>query len=300
MSKVIVSLYGGLGNQLFQFATALSLAKKNHARVFLDLSWFDKDHLSAGETPRAYALGVYDLGCDVFIQENRRKSLCHKHLSKYIDAVLRRIRKYIHVGIALLQEKSMKYHPNLRINKLPVWLYGYWQSYKYFEDIKPALREMIAFPRNMNSTMQAIYQDILEKDAICIHVRRGDYVTNPSAAEFHGLCDLSYYYAGINLIIKNLTNPHAYIFSDDPLWVKNNFKIQIPSTVVDINGPDEAHQDLWLMAACKHFIIANSSLSWWGAWLSDHSNKIVVAPHQWFLNDQTSTEDLIPEQWIRI
>lgn len=299
MNKVIVSLYGGLGNQLFQFATALSLAKKNHGRVFLDLSWFYKDHLTAGETPRAYALGVYDLGCDVHIKTNRRKA-SRKYLSRCIDAVLRRIRKYMDVGIARFHERSMKFHPNLLESKLPIWLDGYWQSYKYFEDIQPVLKEIIAFPREMKSAMQAIYQDITEKDAICIHIRRGDYVTNPSAAQFHGLCDLSYYYAGLNLITKNLTNPHAYIFSDDPLWVKNNFKIQMPSTVVDINGPDEAHQDLWLMAACKHFIIANSSLSWWGAWLSDHSNKIVVAPHQWFLNGQISTEDLIPNSWIRI
>ncbi len=299
MSKVIVSLYGGLGNQLFQFATALSLAKKNHARVFLDLSWFDKDHLSAGETPRAYALGVYDLGCNVLIKNNRRKA-SHKQLTRYIDAVVRRVKKYINVGIPHFYEKSMKFHPNLIQSELPIWLDGYWQSYKYFEDIKPALREMIAFSRNMNSTMQAIYKDILVKDAICIHVRRGDYVTNPSAAQFHGLCDLSYYYSGINLVIKNLINPHAFIFSDDPLWVRSNFKLQIPSTIVDINGPDEAHQDLWLMAACKHFIIANSSLSWWGAWLSDQSDKIVVAPNQWFLNGQMSTEDLIPDQWIRI
>ncbi len=299
MSKVIVSLYGGLGNQLFQFATALSLAKKNHARVFLDLSWFDKDHLSAGETPRAYALGVYDLGGDVLIKNNRRKA-SHKQLTRYIDTVVRRVKKYINVGIPHFYEKSMKFHPNLIQSELPIWLDGYWQSYKYFEDIKPALREMIAFSRNMNSTMQAIYKDILVKDAICIHVRRGDYVTNPSAAQFHGLRDLSYYYSGINLVIKNLINPHAFIFSDDPLWVRSNFKLQIPSTIVDINGPDEAHQDLWLMAACKHFIIANSSLSWWGAWLSDQSDKIVVAPNQWFLNGQMSTEDLIPDQWIRI
>ncbi len=299
MSKVIVSLYGGLGNQLFQFATALSLAKKNHARVFLDLSWFDKDHLSAGETPRAYALGVYDLGCNVLIKNNRRKA-SHKQLTRYIDTVVRRVKKYINLGIPHFHEKSMKFHPNLIQSELPIWLDGYWQSYKYFEDIKPALREMIAFSRNMNSTMQAIYKDILVKDAICIHVRRGDYVTNPSAAQFHGLCDLSYYYSGINLVIKNLLNPHAFIFSDDPLWVRSNFKLQIPSTIVDINGSDEAHQDLWLMAACKHFIIANSSLSWWGAWLSDQSDKIVVAPNQWFLNCQMSTEDLIPDQWIRI
>lgn len=299
MSQVIVSLYGGLGNQLFQFATALSLAKKKHGRVFLDLSWFDKDHLSTGETPRAYALGVYDLGCDVHIQRNGRKA-SHKYLYRCIDAVLRRIRKYMDVGITRFHEKSMKFHPNLMQSDLPIWLDGYWQSYKYFEDIQPALRKIIAVPGDMNSAMQAIYQDILEKDAICVHVRRGDYVTNPSAAQFHGLCDLSYYQAGLNLIIENTSNPHAYIFSDDPLWVKNNFKLEIPSTVVDINGPDEAHHDLWLMAACKHFIIANSSLSWWGAWLSGYSNKIVVAPRQWFLNSQTSTEDLIPNDWVRI
>jgi hypothetical protein len=299
MSQVIVSLYGGLGNQLFQFATALSLAQKKNGRVILDLSWFDKDHLSIGETPRAYALAVYDLGYDVLIQENTKKN-SHKHLPRLIDSVLRGVRKYLYMGINRCREKSMKFHPNLMQSKLPIWLDGYWQSYKYFEDIQPALRRIIAVPGDMNSAMQAIYQDILEKDAICIHVRRGDYVTNPSAAQFHGLCDLSYYYAGINLITKNLTSAHAYIFSDDPLWVKDNFKIQIPSTVVDINGPDGAHQDLWLMAACKHFIIANSSLSWWGAWLSGHSNKVVIAPRQWFLNSQASTEDLIPNNWVRI
>jgi Glycosyl transferase family 11 len=296
MSKVTVSLYGGLGNQLFQFATALSLAQRQKTKVFLDLSWFNKDHIKAGETPRAYALNVYDLESYVSYQSGFN-FWERKYSSRWINFL---IRKYIKFGATYIREESTNFNPELLKSLPPIWLDGYWQSYKYFEDIQDLLRKIIGTPREMSPQTSAMLSRIKASESICIHVRRGDYVTNQSAAEFHGLCGLNYYYAGLDLIVKNLNQPHAYIFSDDPLWVKYNFNLDIPSTVVDINGSENAHQDLWLMAACRHFLIANSSLSWWGAWLSGNSNKIVVAPKQWFLNNQYSTEDLIPLNWIRI
>ena len=124
--------------------------------------------------------------------------------------------------------------------------------------------------------------------------------TNQQAASTHGLSDMSYYDTGVAHVRQGLSAPHAIIFSDDTQWARANLKLDIPMTVVDVNGPDDAHQDLWLMAACKRFVIANSSLSWWGAWLSEAQSKVVVAPRKWFADDKLDTTDLIPPDWIRV
>jgi hypothetical protein len=140
-------------------------------------------------------------------------------------------------------------------------------------------------------------QLIDETESICVHVRRGDYVSNRAAADFHGTCSTAYYKSAVARIARNMEKPVCYIFSDDPDWVRRELLFDIPAVIVDVNGPAQAHQDLWLMAACRHYVIANSSLSWWGAWLGRYSNKFVVAPSRWFLTNDKSTVDLLPSAW---
>ena len=145
-----------------------------------------------------------------------------------------------------------------------------------------------------------IREKIQATDAIGIHVRRVDYVSDPATARVHALCPAEYYERGIDLAASGLAHPHGFVFSDDPDWARANFSLPIPTTFVNINPPEDAHLDLYLMAACRNFVIANSSLSWWAAWLGSEPGKRVVAPKSWFKTCEITTTDLIPMGWMSI
>jgi hypothetical protein len=298
MNKVTVSLYGGLGNQLFQYATARSLAVHLQAELALDLAWFDIVTKMPDVTPRKFALAPFNIrgtlqneGTALFTTGNRLQ-----RLAKKIVRALRPQPTKVH----LVTEEKSTFNPKIFSLQGLLWLKGHWSSPKYFENIQSLLQQEIGTPRQLNPKSTELISTISNSNAIAIHVRRGDYVTNKQAAKRHGLCGMEYYQAGLNIVTRGLDNPHCYIFSDDTEWVRENFKIEIPMTIVDVNGPDDAHQDLWLMAACKRFIIANSSLSWWGAWLCGATDKVVVSPKKWALSAGHDTQNLIPADWVQI
>jgi len=137
----------------------------------------------------------------------------------------------------------------------------------------------------------------LNTNSVSIHFRRGDYVTNPLTSQHHGVCSNKYYQDAISLLKSKISQPHFFLFSDEPEWLKTNVSLQEPFRIID-NNP--GYVDLYLMSNCKHNIIANSSFSWWGAWLNNNPDKIVIAPHKWFNEPGINTYDLIPETWIRL
>jgi hypothetical protein len=296
--SVTVALYGGLGNQLFQYATGLAMAKHYGASLVLDLSWFDSVHGLQNTTIRNFALRPFAIQAE--LKTGEFPALSEQNIFKrLVNKILRRI------GLDVLQgkiftEKKFRFDPEIFHLNCPIWLNGYWQSPKYFENLGHDIHSAIGRPQNLSAESAAMLEKISAAQSICAHVRRGDYVTNQQASETHGLCNLDYYKQGIHLVSADLSNPHCFVFSDDPQWVRENFDVGIPITVVDINDADNAHQDLWLMAACRRFVIANSSLSWWGAWLGRNPCKKVVAPKQWFMGDARDTRDLIPDGWIRL
>lgn len=296
--RVTVALYGGLGNQLFQYATGLSMAKHYGASLALDLSWFEAVHGMQNTTIRNFALKAFAIQAE--LKTGEFPELSEQSIFKrLITKILRRI------GLDALQgniytEKGFRFDPKIFHLNCPIWLNGYWQSPKYFENLGHDIHSAIGRPQNLSSESTAMLEKISAAQSICAHVRRGDYVTNQHASEMHGLCNVDYYRKGIRLVSADLSNPHCFVFSDDPQWVRENFDVGIPITVVDINDADNAHQDLWLMAACRRFVIANSSLSWWGAFLGMDHGKIVVAPKNWFADKKLDTSDLIPDEWIRV
>jgi hypothetical protein len=145
-----------------------------------------------------------------------------------------------------------------------------------------------------------IAEQISRVNSVSLHVRRGDYVANLKVAAIHGLCSKEYYASAIKFISKKVERPHFFVFSDDINWVENNFKINYPCTYINQNFSNESYNDLRLMSLCQHNIIANSSFSWWGAWLNCNSEKIVIAPKKWFANSDKRCDDLIPEKWVRL
>jgi len=143
-------------------------------------------------------------------------------------------------------------------------------------------------------------QQILAKESISLHIRRGDYVSNVYTNSVHGTCSLDYYQQAVTLLESKLNNPHFFIFSDDLAWAKEHLSFieNVTFVELDVNIPD--HDEMFLMSQCLHHIIANSSFSWWGAWLNKNLDKIVIAPKRWFIDETYNTSDLIPDAWIRL
>lgn len=277
---ITVSLIGGLGNQMFQYAAARALAERNNTNVILDLSWFDQD-FDANTTARHYELSCFALDASV-----------HKYTGTAREKLQRRLAK---------QYTEPHFHYDENFEKLPknTVMNGYFQSEKYFSEIREVLLQDFSWMKKPVGKNKELL-DLIQKDSssISVHVRRGDYVSNENAAKFHGLTGVEYYRAAIRQILKQVKKPKLYVFSDDPDWCEQNLKFKQPTTYISHNS--EGSEDMRLMKVCKHNIIANSSFSWWGAWLNTNPDKIVIAPKQWFSHSESNTKDVIPESWVQL
>jgi hypothetical protein len=292
LNAVLVHLLGGLGNQMFQYAAARAVAVRCNAPLVLDASW-----MSDG-AQRQFALRPFHIKAEI-LQPAPSRSPLNLSLWRFARRLNRRFaaRK---LGAPIYREKSFRYDAGVQSRRAPVYLYGYFQSEKYFADCTDVIVEDFQIAAPPRPAARKLLDRIEASDAICLHIRRGDYVTDPSVNAFHGLCPLDYYHRGLEEVAGRLSRPECFIFSDDPGWVRENLKLDVPMTVVDIHGPDEAHEDLRLMAACHSYVIANSSLSWWGAWLGCRPGKRVVAPRQWFGSSRGDASDLVPGHWVRL
>jgi hypothetical protein len=285
---VVVGLSGGLGNQMFQYAAGRSLSFRLGVPLVLDLSWF------GGQEERQFALSPFSIKAELKTQcpwlSPRSRALVSRLSRRWLGCIM---------GVPVWREPHFHYSSDFAVLSGAVFLEGYWQSERYFQDIRSMLLQEFALRESLPSACAKLVEEISGCDAICVHVRRGDYLSNPEAAKVHGTCSVDYYRAGIRELCQGLARPRCFVFSDDPAWVRASLAFDCPMTVVDVNGPNDAHLDLVLMAACRHFLIANSSLSWWGAWLGNHAGKKVIAPSRWFLTTDKDTRDLLPESWRR-
>lgn len=291
---IIVQLKGGLGNQLFQYAAGRRIAIANNFSLKLDLSWFE------GQPDRPYSLNHFATIKDVASPAE----IAHLAGSKWAHIKGYLLHKINLDGTygkqTMISERSLDFDPSILQVSKGSYLKGYWQSEKYFKDIEEIIRKEFTVTTAPSPDNIKIANKIRSTEAICIHVRRGDYVSDPKANQLIGLCPLDYYYKSIDYILSKVDKPHFFIFSDDPDWTQQHIKIDAPITYVCNNSSDKNYEDLRLMTYCRHFIIANSSFSWWGAWLSPNVQKIVIAPAQWFRGVQYNDEDRLPKEWIRI
>lgn len=196
-------------------------------------------------------------------------------------------------------EPHFNYWSGFKQLKDNIYLDGYWQSEKYFIDFADTIRADFTFSTLFSEKNAGLAKHIAQVNAVSLHVRRGDYAKNPKTTATHGLCSLDYYQAAVDYVSTHVIQPHFFIFSDDIAWVKANLTINSTVFFVDHNTHQESYNDMRLMSLCKHHIIANSSFSWWGAWLNQNAEKIVIAPKQWFFKS-TDTSDLIPASWMRL
>ena len=251
------------------------------------------------EYPRVYQLSHFCVDIQLAIQEEIDYCLAKKRKGA---GILSLISQYIlkKQPRKIMDKRAVVFQAEFLEPRNHAYYEGYFQSEKYFLHIRERLlREFkISTPPLHNSDNRRILDLILKKNAISLHIRRGDYLT-PKNTERHCLCSPSYYQNAIQYIIQRVENPHFFIFSDDISWVYDNFKISYPYTIVDVNDSYTGYYDLELMRNCKHNIIANSTFSWWGAWLNENPNKIVIAPQRWFMNQEDEI-DIIPSSWVKI
>lgn len=264
----VVKIKGGLGNQMFQYAFGKALeAEKN--KVFFDLDWFKKNHKET--TPRNFDLSHFNVNI-------AKAQFWHKLFCRNIK-----------------EKQANIYEPKLKEQKGNLIFSGYFQTEDYFKNIRSKLLTDFSLKESLNEKNQDILLQIKQKNSVSLHVRRGDYV---KLAHIYGVCDEKYYNQAVQYIQNQITEPHFFLFSDDVEWVRNNIVLNSPYTIVDINNGEQGFFDLELMKNCSHNIIANSSFSWWGAWLNQNPNKIVVSPEKWFADGRPS--DIICKDWVKI
>ena len=288
-------LQGGLGNQMFQYAIAKSLSMHHGVSFSLDGSWFQSLHPRV--TPRTLELPLLQIAANII--ENVEDSIVqHKLLLaiKYLlpfGPIIKKQKDAFNFDISLFKINALN-HRNL-------YLFGYWQSYKYFEHIRPDLQIEFQTVKKISNHYEYFLKEIEKSESVMLHIRRGDYVFSPSAAKYHGALELKYYLDSIDCILSLKPNAHFFIFSDDLLWAKGALPKNIRITFVENSLKiDDAAQELQLMRACKNHVIANSSLSWWGAWLGNEPGGLVYAPNRWKKNKALNLDDLLPNDWRRI
>jgi len=290
---IISQLNGGLGNQMFQYAAGRCLAYTLGADFKIDITDLESNKL------RSYALGCFNTQLTFALPTDLK--LINNLNTTQTSRIKRIIRGDWHKKpIRHFKEKHFHYDPSFSSITDNYYLEGYWQSEKYFTAIANIIRTDFSFispPSEFNLTMA---NNIQRHHSIAVHIRRGDYITDPNANKIHNTYNIEYYREAISNILGKVSDPHFYIFSDDPDWVRNNFIIDNPTTYVSHNNESACHEDMRLISLCKHQIIANSSFSWWGAWLNPNPDKIIIAPLRWFNVTETDTSDLIPNSWLRI
>jgi hypothetical protein len=286
---IITKLQGGLGNQLFQYAAGRSLALRHNQELYLDLGDYGK--IQDGLTIRQYRLNDFPILAKIASEEQILKltstgTLIEKIFNKIAPRYLKRA--YTHL--------DFNFDSNFFKLKKNTYIYGYWQSYLYFNKYEKVIQQELTLNSELSIENQEIFNKLKNTESVSIHVRRGDYITNKEAAKLLGSLNTEYYDLAVSFIHENIKNPHFFIFSDDPEWVRLNMLID-RSVIVDTKSE---LLDLFFMSNCHHNIIANSSFSWWGAWLNQHTNKIVIAPKNWFRDAKINTDDLIPKEWQRL
>ena len=192
-------------------------------------------------------------------------------------------------------EPHFHYWPKIKHVPRECFLFGYWQSEKYFKKYASAIRTDFTFTSPWSDMNAELSEQIARVNAVSLHIRRGDYLSNAVNRIKHGVCPANYYKEAVRYIAERVEAPHWFVFSDDMDWVRTNLKIDRSCCHAARNSGPESYNDMRLMSLCRHHIIANSSFGWWGAWLNPDTEKIVVAPKRWFNDYPANTEDLLPE-----
>lgn len=297
---ILIKLQGGLGNQMFQYALGRALSLKHNVPLKLDLSTYTKGGFP-GDTPRSFVLNNYAIHADIATDTEIKgfTTISSSRILKKLSSILQRISwlpksRYV-------AEQGQWYHPDLHYKAPSTYYFGFWQSPHYFEDYSDIIRSDFTLLNEPSAVYARTQTTILNETlAVSLHIRRGDFVTNLTSLKDVGVCGIEYYERAMAYTQAKIGTPHFFVFSDDIPWAKEHLPTQYgPITFVsDVSLKD--FEELLLMKECRHHIIANSSFSWWAAWLDPRKDKIVVRPEQWFVNPNFLTKDYLPPSWTAL
>jgi len=290
---IISHVIGGLGNQMFQYAVGRALSLALNVPLFLDLRDFSGYALHQGfELERVFSCSVRSADHEDIdhVLGWRSSRIMHRMLLKPQLAWLR--------GSRFLLEPHFHFWDALRSAPSQCYIRGYWQSERYFANVANTIRQDFTFRLPGEGDNLELAQQIASVNAVSIHIRRGDYVNNPKVVATHGVLSQDYYQAAIAYVTSRVRDPYFFIFSDDMDWVKTRVQIEHPCRYISHNQGMESYNDMRLMSLCAHNIIANSTFSWWGAWLNTNPGKLVIAPARWFNRSAADTRDLYCDGWV--
>src|SRR3989338_9014445 len=280
---IIVKLMGGLGNQLFQYALGRQLALKNKTELFFDVSW-----LGSYKKPRPYYLPHL---------VTTEPSATNKQIAKLkIINLFNFFRPYYKKSV--IREGGHCFDPAIINAPQNVYLDGYWQTEKYFKDIEDTIRQDLTLKDPPGEKYLSTLDTITQTNAISLHIRRTDYLIGKNTSVF-AICQQEYYQQALKIVAEKVGPLKLFVFSDDIKWAKENILFPYSITFVS-DGSFSDYQELMLMSACKHNITANSTFSWWGAWLNNNPQKIIITPQKWFVDPTIDEKDLIPSTWIKL
>jgi len=291
---IITRLIGGLGNQMFQYTAGRRAAYVNDTELKLDIKGYKNQ---IGITKRKYMLNIFNIKenfateDEIYRLKSKNKSLPALFYKKFTKPYYKQ---------SYITEKHFHFDPNILKIQNNSYLEGYWASEKYLIDIENIIRREFTFKDKQDVANRKMISRIKNCDSVSIHIRRGDYVFDEKTNKCHGDCDLGYYLKAVDLLAKEVKKPYFFIFSDDIKWVKQNLHLKFPYVFDEHNIGKKDYKDMRLMTYCQYNIIANSSFSWWGAWLNQNKNKIVIAPKKWFKDESLNIKDLLPKDWIKI
>lgn len=293
--SVIVQLKGGLGNQMFQYAAGRSLAIRLNLPLKLDISAFQNE-----VSERKYVLDNFNITSDLVTQKEiewLRKLKKRKANSNRVKAFVKNKIIPPHRRV-IINQRGSSYANYFDKIKRGCYLDGYWQSERYFYSVRNIIRDEFSIkypdPPLFNKNLAQLISD---SESVSVHIRRGDYLANQRV---HFVLPFDYYKKAIDFLHSTFNNLKYFIFSDDIDWVKENWELDFDPIYVNHKGPNSDIKEFQLMRGCKHHIIANSTFSWWAAWLCDNPSKSVIAPEQWFSKEEMEKRgeiDIIPERW---
>lgn len=287
---IIVKLKGGLGNQVFQYAAGLAVASRRDQKLKIDTTGYDDPRVINSDIPRKYGLFAFNISGSIATAEEVRKArnpfgIFSKALRFFSQKFLRRY--------------YLDYHPEF-FKKNHKYVEGFFQSEKNFASVKEkVIREFTLKKEFESDVFLAEKNKVYKIKSVSVHIRRGDYVNDKVTNDYWGTCSKEYYKEAIDLIRSKIEAPIFCFFSDDIEWVKKEFGEQ-PDFKYISNSSLKDYEELMLMSLCAHNITANSSFSWWGAYLNQNPSKIIIAPKKWVIRNYGLHPNIIPLSWIRI
>jgi len=285
---IIVNLKGGTGNQLFQYALGRHLALKNNDILKLEVEGLARANV-VGDVYRPFNIEKLNIEKNIATTNEVRAM-------KYPHGVFSKGMRFLRFKLS--RDKNILFRPQVLDWTGDIFLDGYWQSPRYFDEIRDVLLQDLQLKDGFGPAAERYAGQIRSSAAVSLHVRRGDYIKNPRVLKEFGVCSTEYYTAAMKTIEAAVPSPTYFVFSDDIAWVKEHLPVGSSAVFIEGTGITDV-EELMLMSLCQHNIIANSSFSWWGAWLNQHDDKIVVAPSPWF-NTSTYDPDLIPPTWTQL